>query len=156
MTTLGVLNHSAVCALIARVWHPSNPFMSDGDSPWLDEQGAPTSERSHDHAVAAGQPLELDVRREIALTLFPDGAGGAAEFFKPLLRVFGGGGAHEVGVPASAIDFSVVNGNATGALQVRVFASAAFQFSPLREFFLAPGESARLSTGEKGISLRVA
>jgi hypothetical protein len=132
--------------------------MSDGDSPWLDETGAQTSERSRDHAVAPGQSLLLELRGEIALTVLPEGAGGPSEFFKPLLRVFCGGesNARDERAQAAAIDFSLATENVTRAVDVRVFASAAFPFSPLREFSLAPGECAQLSTGEKGISLRVA
>jgi hypothetical protein len=159
MSALRITNRSKARALVARVWHRSNPLMSDGGSPWLDDAGAPTSERGHDHVIAPSQSLALDAPGEIALTLFPKGARGPAAFLKPLLRIFGGseGGEGDSGSEQTlTIDFSLASGNPMGALQVRVFASAAFQFSPLREIYLAPGESANLATGEKGISLRVA
>jgi hypothetical protein len=157
MTTLRTRNDSDDGELLVCIWHATNPLASDGDSQWLDETGAPTTDRSRVHRVAPGRALELDAGRGLALTLLPKGAGAASVLFKRLMHLFDRGVAQDDAKPgrAAPVAFSLASVNAKTALRVRVFASAAFQFSPLRELSLAPGDVVQLSTGEKGISMRV-
>jgi hypothetical protein len=150
---LRIRNADPKRALVVRVWHRSNAFMSDGDSPWLDGDGTPTSERSHDHAVPAGETLALEVREELAFTVLTDGTGppkGLTDAVRDFLRT---GSTDPDGHAGTAL-FSLTNETA-GPLRVRVFASATFQFSPLWECSLSAGQAADLSTGEAGISVRV-
>lgn len=105
--------------------------MSDGDSPWLDEAGAPTSARSRDHCVAPGEAIALPVREELSFVVLTDANGGAG--VAPFLL------GNEALVP----------------LRVRVYASAVFPFSPRHEFVLAPGESRSLTHTRAGTSVRV-
>ena len=153
MTMLRIRNGDAARALVVRVWHRSNAFMSDGDSPWLDEDGAPTSVRSHDHSVPPGETFELAVHEELALTMLPDAAGEPGGIVDSVRRYFRTGSTDSGGAVAGA-PFSLAN-MATVPLRVRVFASATIQFSPLRECLLGPGETLELSTGDEGISVRV-
>jgi hypothetical protein len=152
MTAL-LRNADAQHTLVVRVWHRSNAFMSDGDAPWLDDDGAPTSARSRDHAVPPGETLSLALRQELALTLLPAASSeptGIVDSVRRYLRT----GSTDSGCAADGVPFSLANGGNL-PLRVRVFASATFQFSPLQELLLAPGEIVRLSTREEGISVRV-
>lgn len=157
MTALSIRNDSGDRGLHVCIWHASNAFASDGDAPWLDESGAPSTERSRTHPLAPGRSLELDATRELALTVYPEGAGGVAALFAPLMRALARKVSHDDARSASAIAvaFTLASLHAQAALRVRVFASPTFQFSPLREFSLAPGNTMQLSTGENGISIRV-
>lgn len=156
-SVLRIRNDDAARAVVVRVWHRSNAFMSDGDSPWLDETGVPTTERSRDHSVPPGQALELAVQEELALTVVPDSAAesmGIVDSVRGYLRT----GSTASGTAANAgadSPFSLANAG-TAPLRIRLFESSTFQFSPLREFALPAGEMAALSTGAKGISVRVA
>lgn len=152
MPALRIRNTDPAHTLVVRVWHRSNAFMSDGDSPWLDEAGAPTGARSRDHAVPPGETLPLALREELILTLFPAASGeptGIVDSVRRYLRT----GATESGSAADGVSFALANGG-NMPLRVRVFASATFQLSPLQEFLLAPGEIVELSTREEGISVR--
>lgn len=152
MSALQLHSADADCAFVVRVWHRSNAFMSDGDSPWLDEEGVATTERSRDHVVAAGGSIELGLRDELAFTVLTTGSGvltGAANAVRDFFRTgspTGGGGALA----------PLLLGNASAAtVQVRVYSSATFQFSPLIEIILTPGETASLTNGGGEFSVRV-
>ena len=156
MTTLRVRNADPTHAVVVRVWHPANAFMSDGDSPWLDEDGAPTSARSHDHSVPPGATLELSMREALALTVLAAGTGAPTGIVDSVRRYFRAGSTDSGADVDTAYGapFSLAN-MGTAPLRVRVFASATFQLSPLREFSLAVGEATELATGKDGISVRV-
>jgi len=156
MSTLRVRNHSAAGTLIVRVWHPSNPFMSDGDLPWIDEDGAPTATRTRDHSVPPGETLEFAAQDELALTVLTAAEGEPKGIVDSVRRYFRTGSTDSGTAvePEHAAPFSLAN-MGTAPLRVRVFASATLQLSPLRECSLAPGETTTLSTGEDGISVRV-
>jgi hypothetical protein len=156
MTTLRIFNADPTHALVVRVWHQANAFMSDGDSPWLDEDGAPTSARSHGHSVPPGETVELSMREELAVTVLAAGIGAPTGIVASVRRYFRAGST-DSGVDVKTRDgapFSLAN-MGTAPLRVRVFASATFQLSPLREFSLAAGEATELGTGQDGISVRV-
>lgn len=152
MSTLRIHNTDPARDLVVRVWHRSNAFMSDGDAPWLDADGAPTGERSHDHSTPPGATLALAVRDELAFTVLTDAAAEAQGIVGSVRRYFRTGSTVSGG--SDAAPFSLTN-EADPPLRVRVFASATFQLSPLREYSLGPGEAVDLSTGESGISVRV-
>ncbi len=153
MNALRLGNPDAASALVVRVWHRSNAFMSDGDSPWLDEDGAQTGERSRDHFVLPGETLELPVREELSFTISTDEAGrckGPANALRDFFRTgstdaSGSGGSEPLRL----------NNETMVPLRVRVYASATFQFSPLHEFTLSPGQSTTLTDSGEGISVRV-
>jgi hypothetical protein len=153
MTTLRLRNADPARTLVVRVWHRPNALMSDGDLPWLDEDGAPTASRSRDHTAAPGGALALVVREGLAFTVVTDGPAqrrGLTDAVRDFLRT----GSTDSGGGAGGASFSLGNESAA-ALRVRVFASATFQFAPRQEIELAPGDTTVLSTGEGGISVRV-
>jgi hypothetical protein len=155
MKALRVRNADSASALVVRVWHRSNAFMSDGDLPWLDQDGAPTAERSRDHLLSPGATLELAIHDELALTVLPDAAGETTGIAASVRRYFRAGAAGD-GVGAGlAAPFSLA-GVGDMPLRIRLFASATFQFSALRECSLAPGETLELAAGDAGVSARVA
>jgi hypothetical protein len=156
MTTLRVRNADLTHALVVRVWHQANAFMSDGDSPWLDEDGAPTSARSHNHSVPPGATLELSMREALAVTVLAAGIGAPPGIVASVRRYFHAGSTDSGADVETAYGapFSLANMGTT-PLRVRVFASATFQLSPLRDFSLAVGEATELATGQDGISVRV-
>jgi hypothetical protein len=97
--------------------------------------------------------LPLAGREGLALTLLPAASGeppGIVDSMRRYLRT----GSTDSGSVADGVPFSLASGGNI-PLRVRVFASATFQFSPLQELLLAPGEIVRLSTREEGISVRV-
>jgi len=153
MTGLWIRNDDLARVLVVRVWHPSNPFMSDGDSAWLDENGAQTGKRSHDRTLLPGQSLVFAAQGELAITVFADGAVDAKGIVDSVWRYFRTGSTAS-GHGTGAAPFSLTN-EAAVPLRVRLFASAAFQFSPLQELSLAPGETVALSTGKDAVSVRL-
>lgn len=154
MPALRIRNTDPARAFIVRVWHRSNAFMSDGDSPWLDEAGTPSGARSRDHSVPPGATLALLVREGLAFTVLPHGGAAEPRGLTDAVRDFLRTGSTDIGGGAGAASFSL--GNETAApLRVRVFTSATFQFAPRQEIELAPGDTTVLSTGESGISVRV-
>jgi hypothetical protein len=153
MSGLRLCNADAARTLVVRVWHRPNALMSDGDLPWLDEDGAPTASRSRDHTVAPGAALVLATRAAPAFTVLTHGAAerrGLTGAVRDFLRT----GSTDAGGIGGVASFSLGNETET-PVRVRVFASATFQFSPLQEIALAPGETVLLSTAEAGISVRV-
>jgi hypothetical protein len=150
-SALNVRNDDPTKALVVRVWHRSNAFMSDGDAPWLDADGAQTGERSHDRFLAPGETLDFPVLEELGLTLLAGGQGEARGIVDSVRGYFRSGSTDSGGADAQ---FSLTN-TGSARLRVRVFASATLQISPLREISLEPGEAAGLSTGAEGISVRV-
>jgi hypothetical protein len=106
--------------------------------------------------LSPGQTQELVVNEVVALTVLPASVGEPAGIVDSVRRYFHTGSTDSAASveAATAVPFSLANAG-TAPLGTRLFASATFQFSPLREFALAPGEPAQLSTGEEGISVRV-
>ncbi|MFO1205578.1 MAG: hypothetical protein U1E63_07620 [Burkholderiales bacterium] len=152
MSALRLRSSDATRAFVVRVWHRSNAFMSDGDSPWLDEEGSPTAERSRDHVVAAGESLELGLGDELAFTVLTTESRvftGAANAVRDFFRTGSPTGGGDALAP-------LLLGNASAAtVQVRVYSSATFQFSALLEIMLTPGETASLTNGGGEFSVRV-
>jgi len=153
MSTLRIHNADPVHVLVVRIWHRSNAFMSDGDWPWLDETGTPNAQRSRDHSVPPGESLEFAVHEEPAVTVLPDVVGEPTGIVDSVRRYFRTGSTDSGGA-ADGVPFSLANAG-TALLRVRIFASATFQFSPLREYSIPPGGAVQFSTGEEGISVRV-
>lgn len=146
MPALRIRNTDPARAFIVRVWHRSNAFMSDGDSPWLDEAGTPSGARSRDHSVPPGATLALNVAAELAFTVLPAGDPvGIADAVRGYLR----SGSTASGGTAGAVPLSLTN-EATAPLRVRVFTSATFQFSPGRSSCSRPARPWSSRRGRKG------
>lgn len=150
---VAIRNLSPDRALTLCVWHASNPLASDGDSPWLDETGAPANDRARNVRIEPGGSTTLDVSGRIAISLEQDD--GLPALLQPLARMFGRAD-EEPTARSGSVEAAIVNRDPSRRVGLRQSSSAAFPFKPLRESVLAPGSDARFDVNEEGVHLRIA